>query len=246
MSKFFVEPENIQGDNIFIYGEDVNHITKVLRLGPNNIIIVCDGNGKDYKVSIQEINKKEIKTKVLESSYSLSESPIRVALYQGIPKAGKMEYIIQKTTELGIDRIVPVTTRRTVVKIEDKKSEQKKVQRWQKVAYEAAKQSNRGRVPHVAYPISYEEALKQLSLMDINLMPYEKEKTNHLKNVLKADMKAQSIGILIGPEGGFSDEEVQMSKDENLNIVTLGPRILRTETAGAAVLAILMYELGDM
>ncbi|WP_094547713.1 16S rRNA (uracil(1498)-N(3))-methyltransferase [Petroclostridium xylanilyticum] len=246
MPKFFVEPEKIKGNNIFIHGEDVNHITKVLRLDQNDIIIICDGNGKDYTARIEEVGKKEIKTKILDSSDSISEPPVYVTLYQGIPKAGKMEYIIQKTTELGIGKIVPVITRRTVVKIEDKKSEQNKVERWQKIAYEAAKQSNRGKVPHIAYPINFEEAIKQMSTMDIKLMPYEKEYSNSLKNILKVCTEGQNIGIFIGPEGGFDDDEVRKSQEANLNIVSLGPRILRTETAGAAVLAILMYELGGM
>lgn len=247
MSKFFVSPEDVRGDDIYIYDkEDVNHIIKVLRLSENDIIMVCDGVGQDYRVSIEQISKTGIKTKLLGSEVSASEPPVRVTLFQGVPKGGKMEYIIQKTTELGIYQIVPVTTNRTVVKLDRKKSQDNKLQRWQRVAYEAAKQSNRGRIPEVCEPITFEQAVQQMAKMDMKLIPYEKEQCNQLREVLKSRLDAKNIGIFIGPEGGFSDEELQLAKASGLSSVSLGPRILRTETAGMATLAIVMYEMGGI
>ncbi len=247
MARFFVAPENIYNNNISIYNkEDVNHITKVLRLSVNDTITICDGLGKDYKVCIDDMNKDEVKTSIIDSYDCLSEPPIHVTLFQGIPKATKMEYIIQKTTELGIGKIVPVFTHRTIVKFDKPKSQQKKIERWQRIAYEAAKQSNRGKIPTVTEPITYKESLKQMSAMDIKMMPYEREYSNKLKNILKRDIEIKNIGIFIGPEGGFEDEEVDQASKIGLNLVTLGPRILRTETAGMTALAILMSEIGDI
>lgn len=247
MSRFFVEPANIKDHYVYIDNqEDINHIKKVLRLSQNDTIMICDGHGKEYKASIEEINHKEVKAKMLEASVSSGEPSIRVTLYQGIPKAAKMEYIIQKVTELGIENIVPVMMHRTVVKFDGQKGQQKKVRRWQRIAYEAAKQSNRGRIPKVFAPISYDEAIGQMSRMDIPLIPYEQEQSNALKDVLKDRTDAKSIGIMIGPEGGFDDEEVKKAKELGLSPITLGPRILRTETAGMAVLAILMYVMGEV
>ncbi|WHH60424.1 16S rRNA (uracil(1498)-N(3))-methyltransferase [Petroclostridium sp. X23] len=246
MPKFFVAPEQIEGDSITIQGEDVNHIIKVLRFKPNDSIVVCDGNGKDYTACIEEMGKKEVKAVIQKVISSQSEPSIDVTLFQGIPKSGKMEYIIQKNTELGINRIVPVMTQRTVVKIEDKKSLSNKMDRWQKVALEAAKQCNRGRIPKICAPISLEEAIIQMSEMDLSFMPYEKEENNRLRNILSAARGAKTIGVLIGPEGGFDAEEVEKAAQAEVSTVSLGPRILRTETAGAAVLSILMYEMEDI
>ena len=245
MPKFFVKPEQIDQNHIVIYDEDVKHITKVLRLNENDIIIICDECGKDYKVRIKKIQKDKIYTNIIESYDSLTEPPINVVLYQGIPKSAKMEYIIQKTTELGILRIVPVVTERTVVKLDDKRQEHK-IERWRKVAYEAAKQSNRGVIPQVDQSIGFNEAIQQMSCTDLGLMLYEKERDYKLKNVLQCHSDVKSISIFIGPEGGFSEKEVEQAQLQGLNTVGLGPRILRTETAGVAVLAILMYELKGM
>ena len=242
MPKFFVKPEQIQQDYIKIYGEDVKHITKVLRLNENDIIIICDGCGNDYTVSIEEIQKNEISTKIISKKLSLTEPPIKVILYQGLPKSAKMEYIIQKCTELGIAKIVPVVTKRTVVKL-DPKSREHKVERWKKISYEAAKQSNRGIIPSIDYPISFDEAVNEMKNTDLSIICYERAEDLRLKDLLRKHLSAQTISIMIGPEGGFDDEEIEKAQLQGLNIVGLGPRILRTETAGSAVLAMLMYEL---
>ena len=245
MSKIFVEPKDIHEEYIYIYNqEDINHIIKVLRLSENDIIIVGDGNGQDYKACIETIDKKVITAKKIEKKFSHAEPLIDVTLYQGIPKSSKMEYIIQKTTELGINRIVPVMTKRTIVKL-DAKATQNKLQRWQRVAYEAAKQSKRGKIPAVSLPVDFEQALQEMRELDMSLIPYEKEEKNNLKQILcnPATTKTK-IGVFIGPEGGFEEKEIQRALQLGIYPVTLGPRILRTETAGMATLAVIMYELG--
>ena len=246
MPKFFVPKENILNDKIIICGEDVSHIKKVLRMSVGESLCLCDGMGKNYDAVIDSIEDKEIICKIISSEMADTEPRILVTLFQGIPKASKMDYIIQKTTELGITKIVPVTMSRCVVKIENKKDAEKKQQRWQKIAEEAAKQSGRGVIPIVDMPISFNEAVNRLKDADIGFAPYECEEKSGLKNVLTKNQNAKSISYIIGPEGGFDLDEIEKLKLSGIETVTLGKRILRTETAGMAVLAMIMYELGDI
>lgn len=246
MPKFFVPKENISADRIHINGEDVAHIKKVLRLGVGDTLCLCDGMGKNYEVEIEKLIEKEIICKILSEEKADTEAPIEVTLFQGLPKASKMDYIIQKTTELGIVRIVPCTMARCVVKIDNAKDAQKKQQRWQKIAEEAAKQSGRGIIPTVEMPISFDEALKQLKREDICFAPYECEEENKLKHVLTKKNNVKSVAFIIGPEGGFDLREIEKLKQAGIDTITLGKRILRTETAGEAVLSMVMYELGDI
>ena len=246
MSRFFVNSSNISGDSIIISGEDVNHIKRVLRLGIGDIITVTDGSGIDYRVEIAKLNESAIETRIIESVKNLTEPPVEIVLYQGLPKSDKMEYVIQKGVELGLRGIVPVITERTVVKLDSKKDEQKKCERWNRISMEAAKQSNRGIIPHVELPIDFKKAVIAAKDYDISLIPYEKEKSNGLKNIIFNKNFTKRISIFIGPEGGFTEKEVEMAVENGIHPVTLGPRILRTETAGIAVLSILMYELGDV
>ncbi|SHI70939.1 16S rRNA (uracil(1498)-N(3))-methyltransferase [Lutispora thermophila] len=245
MHRFFVDIENIKKDTIDVTGEDVNHISKVLRLRIGDSIVLCDGHGMDYYVSIEGMDKHEVRTRILSKEPSKTEPKINVVLYQGIPKSAKMDVIIQKCTELGISQIVPVINARSVVKLSDEKDERKKVERWQRIALEAAKQSQRGKVPKVEMPIAYEEALKNVAHLDLSVMPYELEKNNKLKNIIRGKI-INSIGIFIGPEGGYEDEEIYSAVERDIVPVTLGPRILRTETAGSTVLSCVMYELDEM
>lgn len=247
MSKFFIDKVNFKGNNILINDkEDINHIIKVLRLGANNTIIVCDGAGNDYKSVIRGISKNEIVTEIEECIASSNEPSICVTLFQGIPKSDKMEYIIQKAVELGVNRIVPVVTKRTIVKIDSNTGGNNKVSRWQRIAYEAAKQCGRGVIPSVSEPLSFRQAIKELSRMDIRFMPYENETRNNLRETLEGIDGDSTAGIIIGPEGGFSDDEAQLAVEEGVSTVTLGTRILRTETAGITALSILMYETGNI
>ncbi|MDD6484657.1 MAG: 16S rRNA (uracil(1498)-N(3))-methyltransferase [Clostridiales bacterium] len=246
MPKFFTARENISQDTIIIDNEDVAHITRVLRLGAGDMITVCDGRGFDYEAEISDIEPKRIVCNILSRRSCQSEADIDVTLYQGIPKGTKMEYIIQKTTELGIKRIVPVKLARCVVKLEDKKAEEKKRDRWQKIANEAAKQCGRGVIPKVSMPVTIEEAARELRDADLAFAPYECEENTTLKKTLTSPESPKKIGFIIGPEGGFDISEIELLSKAGIPAVTLGRRILRTETAGEAVLAMVMYELGDI
>ena len=245
MHRFFIKKENILNDRISIEGDDVQHIRKVLRLEPGDRIVLCDSEGTDYLTVIERIDKNYVEITIIDKEASKGEPDIDVVLYQGIPKSNKMDIIIQKCTEMGIRRIVPVNTVRTVVKLETQKDERKKIERWARIAEEAAKQSGRGRVPDVDMPMTMEQAVVDSRRYDIALIPYEMESTVTLKNTLEKG-KADSIGFFIGPEGGFEAEEVEKAKASGVIPVTLGKRILRTETAGIVVLASIMYHYNQM
>jgi len=217
----------------------------VLRLEPEDKIVLCDGMGTDYLVSIESMNKNSIRTVILEKEQSKGEPSINAVLYQGIPKSAKMDLIIQKCTEMGISRIVPVMTVRTVVKLESEKDERRKVERWTKIAEEAAKQSGRGRIPVVEMPMTLEKALEDAGNLETVIMPYEQETSVSLKEVLQK-RSVSDIGFFIGPEGGFESQEVDRARASGVVPVTLGKRILRTETAGVAVLTGIMYEYDQM
>lgn len=247
MSKFFVNSEQIQGDLIKIINNDVKHIKKVLRLKQGDCIIVGDTLGKSYECEIIDIGQDEVITRVIsENSDINNEPPIDVRLYQGIAKGEKMDFIIQKCVELGIKTIVPVITQYTVVEI-DKKNATKKLERWQKIAGEASKQCNRNLVPQIMMPQNLEECVSNLSSDDLSIVCYENEKNTGIKSTLNIlQNKPKCINIFIGPEGGFSENEIKLLSSKDVQSVTLGPRILRTETAGLAALTIVMYELGDI
>lgn len=245
MNRFFVKRENITDELITVTGEDVQHISKVLRLEKGDSIVLCDGEGHDYTAKILEMDKQSVRTAVTGKEPSKGEPDIEVVLYQGIPKSTKMDLIIQKCTEMGINRIVPVFTVRTIVKLESEKDERKKVERWTKIAEEAAKQSGRGVIPTIGMPVGISEALIDAAKLDRIIMPYELEESISIKAALAGD-KVRSIGFFIGPEGGFAPDEVLKAKAAGAMPVTLGSRILRTETAGIVVLASIMYEYDQM
>lgn len=245
MHKFFVSNNLIDGDKAVIEGDDVKHIYKVLRLQIGDEIIINNLNGQEYLAKIDDINKKEVQVSIVEKIEVSNESPIRIHLYQGLPKSTKMDLIAQKGTELGISSITPVITERVVVKNE---GEFKKVDRWQRIALEASKQSKRTLIPTINTPISFEAMMEKMKSMDLIVVPYENAEGYGIKKMVK-DIQIDSIidiAIVIGPEGGFEEEEISKLKDMGAHIVTLGPRILRTESAGFVCTAILQYELGDV
>ncbi|HZK57373.1 MAG TPA: RsmE family RNA methyltransferase, partial [Clostridia bacterium] len=185
---------------------------------------------------------------ITEGKQSVGEPPIGTVLYQGIPKGNKMDLIIQKTVELGITEIIPVEMERTVVQFGGKRDKQNKAQRWQKIALEASKQCKRGIIPVVYSPISFDEALEHSKKNQLNIMPYENEEKKRFRTVVESldRSNVNKIGIWIGPEGGLDEKEVTTATENGVYIITLGPRILRTETAGFAALSLVMYELGDL
>ena len=246
MPKFFVEPDKVADDIIYIDTDDVNHIRRVLRMDVGSRITICDSCGIDYEAEINSMSDKQIICSIIQQHKSDSEPEIEVVLYQGIPKASKMEYIIQKTTELGINKIVPVCMSRCVSKIENNKDADKKTARWQKIAEAAAKQSGRGIIPEIGKPIEFAQAVLELGELDKAFAPYECEQANTIKNEIKGVKGSTKVGFIIGPEGGFAQSEISLLKETGIPCVTLGKRILRTETAGEAVLAMLMYETDQL
>ncbi len=239
MPKFFTKPDYINNKELRIIGDDVSHISKVLRMSAGDNIIVCDGEGNDYDATIMSISKTEVIAEITGKYVCDAEPSVNVTLYQALPKQGKMEYIIQKNIELGVNKIIPVYTKRCVVKPSDK------TERWSKVAESAAKQCGRGIIPQVMPAVSFNEAIEQMKEYDLALMPYECEEENGLKKVLQSS-NYKNVSIFIGPEGGFDLKEVEAALSAGVKTVTLGKRILRTETAASAVLPIIMYENDEM
>ncbi|MFU0827889.1 MAG: Ribosomal RNA small subunit methyltransferase E [Lachnoclostridium sp.] len=244
MYRFYVDPDQTGDSKIKITGSDVNHIKNVLRMKPGENIIVCNGQGKDFYCIITEISDDVVLTEVVKVSVTDTELDGKIYLFQGIPKKDKMEFIIQKAVELGIYEIIPVMTKRTVVKLEDKKKEQKRIERWQAIATSAAKQSNRGIIPKVRNIMYFEEALNLALNMDCKMIPYENAKDiTKTRDIIQNTPKANSIAIFIGPEGGFEEEEIKRAAETGFLPVTLGRRILRTETAGLAILSMIMLQM---
>ncbi|KMT21645.1 16S rRNA (uracil(1498)-N(3))-methyltransferase [Clostridium cylindrosporum] len=246
MHKFFVPKENINDDNILITGDDVKHIGKVLRLKLNETINISDGSGVEYICSINTIDKKEVSCRIIEKFENATESPIKITLFQGLPKSQKMDLIVQKGVEIGISEVRAVITNRVVVKTEARDISNK-IERWNKISKEAAKQSGRGVILDISEPVSFKDAIDSLDEFDLAVMPYENQEGVGLKRILtEKGSEAKNIAIFIGPEGGFEEEEVEYAKEKGVYPVTLGPRILRTETAGFVASTIILYELGDM
>ena len=243
MHQFFVEPENIQGNKIVITGEDVNHIKNVLRMKVGDEIAVSNGvDGKEYRCGIVSISE-EVLCELRFVKEDGVELPSKITLFQGLPKADKMELIVQKAVELGVYEIVPVSMGRCIVKLDEKK-QKSKISRWQGIAESAAKQSKRRIVPQVTSVMSIKEACKYASEMDIVLVPYElAEDMPKTRELIEAIKPGQKIGFFIGPEGGFEEMEIALAMEAGAKPITLGKRILRTETAGFTVLSILMYHL---
>ena len=233
----------VNDETISILGDDVKHIRNVLRHKIGDELEVCDESEVRYLTKIKDFQESEILLDILEQTEKNTELPVRIDLYQGLPKSDKMDLIVQKTTELGISSVIPVITDRVIVKLE-KGNENKKIERWNKIAIEAAKQSGRQRVPVVENVVNLEKIVENLSKYDIVIVPFECEKDSTLKNILKnVKNKIENIAVVIGPEGGFSEKDIEtLEKVSNVAKVSLGKRILRTETAGLATIAMLLYE----
>lgn len=243
MQHFFVTPEQVNDKKILIQGIDVNHIKNVLRMKIGEQLEINDGNEFKYIGHIESFEEGCVVVEIEGVLMADTELPSKIYLFQGLPKADKMELIVQKAVELGVTEVIPVSMKRCVVKLDDKKKD-KKVERWQAIAASAAKQAARGIIPKVSSVMTFKEALQYAGTMDVVLLPYElaegMESTRNLINEIKA---GQSIAVFIGPEGGFEKEEIEFAKLIHAKPITLGKRILRTETAGITTLSILMYHL---
>ena len=247
MHKFFVPQENINDGKAKIIGDDVKHIYKVLRLSEGEEVIINNCNGTEYLGELSSITKTEVFVKIVEKLDTNNESGIQVYLYQGLPKSQKMDLIVQKGTELGVTKFIPTITDRVDVKL---KGDFKKLDRLNRIALEAAKQSKRTIVPMVKEPITFDEVLNEIKEMDLFIVPYENAENFGIKGLINelGDNKKsiKKVGIMVGPEGGFEEEEIEKLKEGNAYVVTLGSRILRTETAGFVATSLVQYELGDL
>lgn len=244
MPKFFIKTNQINENEITIVGEDVKHINQVLRAKIGDTLTVCNiETAFNYTTTISQITPDSVICNIKNCEQSSSESIAEVTIFQGIPKADKMEYIIQKNTELGVKTIVPVEMIRCVAKIENK-NEIKKINRWQKIAEAAAKQSGRDCIPKIESPINIQQVCNQINNFDVVFIAYENEKNITLKDELKMlnNNNKLKIGIVIGPEGGLDTKEVGKLVSSGAKVVTLGKRILRTETASICIMSSIMYE----
>lgn len=242
MYQFFVEPSQIQDKKIIITSSDVNHMKNVLRMKVGEEIAVRNGvDGKEYRCGIEAFAQDQVICSLRFVKEEGVELPSKIYLFQGIPKADKMELIVQKAVELGVYEVIPVAVKRCVVRLDEKKA-RAKVSRWQGIAEAAAKQSKRGVVPAVKEPMTMKEAAAYARGMDVKMIPYElAEDMAHTKKMIEAIRPGESVAVFIGPEGGFEESEISEALAAGIEPVTLGKRILRTETAGLVVLSWLMY-----
>lgn len=245
MYHFFVKNEDVSDDKIFVRGEDVNHIKNVLRMKIGEEIIISDENGRDYNCELAGYDRDVALLKVRFIYEMGHELPCKIYLFQGLPKNDKMELIIQKAVELGAYSIIPVAMKRCVVKLDEKKADIKKA-RWQSISESAAKQSKRSIIPNISKVLSFEEAMESAGKMDVILLPYENARgMEYTRKVLDNIKNGESVAVFIGPEGGFDEEEISLARKFDAKILSLGKRILRTETAGMTMLSMLVYNLEE-
>ena len=247
MPRLFVFEKLAIGDEIVIAGEEAHHIIRVLRLGPGHSVSISDGKSVESLGVISDIDIRDtkIKIRILDQNKSKETKPF-ITLLQALPKGEKFDWIIQKSTELGVSTIIPVITQRTIVNILPSKLE-RRMERWNKIAIEAAKQSLRMDIPQIGELSTFDASLREVEKHHLSIIPWEQEKELSIRKALKSiDGTVTKVAVFIGPEGGFSPEEVKKAKEMGAVSVSLGPRILRTETAAIAVCSILMYELGGM
>ena len=246
MYQFFVEPQQIHvaDKSVTITGNDVNHIKNVLRMKIGEEIAVSNGqDGKEYRCGIREYTEDAVLCELRFIKEDGVELPSRIYLFQGLPKADKMELIIQKAVELGVSQIVPVAMKRSVVKLDDKKAAAK-LPRWNAISESAAKQSKRSLIPEVRPVMSYALAVREAAGCDICFVPYENENgMAETRRLVSSITPGNRVAVFIGPEGGFEDDEIEAARKLGMHTITLGKRILRTETAGLSLLSMLAYAL---
>ncbi len=241
MANFYIDKSDITENTATITGEEAQHISRVLRMKKGDNVTLCDGEGFFYEAVLSDFSDKTVVADILSKRKAETEPTVKVTIFQGVPKNPKLETIIQKLTEIGAVRLVPVDTKRAVAKLD----KENKVDRLRKIAKEASKQSKRGIVPEVLSPVSFREAVKMATEADLALIPYEEEREMSLKKALTGKTP-KTVSVMIGPEGGFDSEEIKLAKENGIISVTLGKRILRTETAPLAVCSAILYELGEM
>ncbi len=243
MQHFYVDSEAVREETVCISGSDYNHIKNVLRMKPGEELTVVDGESREYLCEVSEYGEKTVLCRIKESRLSANELPCKVVLFQGLPKKDKLELIIQKAVELGVSKVVPVLTKRAVVVPGPKEKEARKTERFNSIALAAAKQCGRGVVPEVSPVVTFKEALAEAETMDIALIPYElADDVERSREIIRSLKDKKSIAVFIGPEGGFDRTEVEEALERKVVPITLGKRILRTETAAICALSLIMYE----
>lgn len=251
MQRYFVNPEQIQNQKVVITGADAHHITTVMRSKLGDEILICNGKGQVYTAKLDQLGKGEVDAVIVDERLSDEEAKPEVRIFQSLPKGDKMDFIIQKGTELGAASFVPFQSARTIVQYDSKK-ELKRLERWNKIAKEAAEQAHRAMIPTVHRPVSWQTMLQEAAVADAAFFCYEKSGGLGLKQLLRKlqteqpDANKRKLAVIIGPEGGFTEEEAQQAKEAGCSWITLGRRILRTETASLAALACIMYEFDEM
>lgn len=241
MHKFFTE--DVQGDLARITGDDVKHAWKVLRLKAGDPVLVNDLKGNDYKGKIRSVDKTEVLVEILEHLEGSNESPLEIRVYQGLPKGQKLDLVTQKLSELGVRRLTPILTRRVVPEVKD---DARKLERFRRISLEAGKQAGRSLIMEIGEPARLMDLGPELADLDLVIVPYEEKQGAGIRAIEGQIQKARSIGIVVGPEGGFEGEEICWLEEQGARVVTLGPRILRTETCALTVVSILQYIAGDM
>lgn len=245
MHKFFIDKNQIEEGKLYIEGQDKKHITNALRLDRGDEILVAS-EGINYLSRIEDIDEARVYCKILKEEAGINEPPIKISLYQGLAKGSKIDLIIQKGTEIGISEFILVEMDRSVTRVKNEKWKKNRLQRYNKIAEEAAKQSKRDYIPKVVDIINSEEMVEKMKKSGSEtLVAYEEEKNKTIKEILST-LDSKSINILIGPEGGISKKEIELLEEIAAHSLTLGPRILRTETAGIVASTIVLYELGDL
>lgn len=245
MQRYFVTPDSIRGDQVTITGDDVKHITRVLRMEAGDEVIVSNGLGQAFLAALTDLSPEAVTARILEELGQNAEARVKITLAQGLPKGDKMDLIVQKGTEVGLHRFWPLDMTRCIVKY-DAKKEQKRRERWHKIAKEAAEQAHRTIVPDVSDALTFKQFLGRLHEFDLVLVPYEAEKTTGLRDVLDKHPDVQNVCVVIGPEGGIADQEIEQLLAAGAHPVSLGARILRTETAGLVAAACIHYHHGEM
>ncbi len=243
--RFFVTPEQITGNRALIKGSDVRHITRVLRLEAGDQLVIADGRGHEYRAKLQEAGSDYVCCTLLSGCNSRQETPLHITLYQALAKTGAFELALEKATELGVREIVPLITERTVVRLKEKKKK-KKLERWQQKVREASKQSQRALIPSVLNPLDFKESLSIIADDTLGLFPTLHERKRSLASILRAQKGQEKVAIYIGPEGGYTSSEVELALEAGLIPCSLGPRVLRTETAALALISIVNHYWGDL
>lgn len=244
MQRYFVKPNNFLEDRVIIVGDDVHHISKVLRYKIGDKVICCDNQGKTVIAIINDINFEQITCEILSLIEEDNEPMIDITLAQALPKSDKMDFIIQKGTEIGIRSFIPFTSERTIVQLNDKK-EQKRLERWAKIAKEASEQSHRSMVPRILPIVNFGELLNTIDNNIFTIIAFEKEKEITLFETLEVNKDVEKILLIIGPEGGFTEKEIELAISHGAHSISLGKRILRTETAGLVGAANILYHFED-